>query len=116
VLLVLITNLAFLGVGLSYPARGNIGTLFEGQCDTTNTLNVWFHFLINVFPTVLLGSSNYCMQLLVSPTRKNIDAAHQKGVWLDIGVPSIRNLRYIERKKAVTWLLLGISSTLLNVL
>ncbi|KAL8848269.1 MAG: hypothetical protein Q9221_006707 [Calogaya cf. arnoldii] len=50
------------------------------------------------------------MQCLGSPTREEIDRAHAKRRWLDVGVPSVRNLRNISPKRAVTWFLLAISS------
>lgn len=64
--------------------------LFEGDCERVRKLNTGLHFLINLLSTVLLSSSNYSMQCLSAPTRKEIDDAHAKRIWLDIGVPSIR--------------------------
>lgn len=73
------------------------------------------HFGINVVSTLLLGSSNYCAQLLAAPTRSEVDTAHDKGDWLDIGVPSLRNLwkKRIARNRKAAWTLLMISSVLL---
>jgi hypothetical protein len=113
---VLIINIVISIVGsVKYSTYEGVGTLYLGRCDVAKKLNMWFHFLINVLSTLLLGASHYSMQLLVAPTREEIDKAHQKGIWLDIGISSIRNLRYIEKKKAAVWFILGFSSTCLHL-
>ncbi|KAH6666023.1 hypothetical protein B0J14DRAFT_643332 [Halenospora varia] len=43
--------------------------------------------------TLVLSASNYTMQAISSPRRKEVDNAHKKSTWVDIGVPSIQNLR-----------------------
>lgn len=79
-------------------------------------MNSYLHFAINLLSTILLSSSNYCMQCLSAPTRKEVNTAHAKGVWLDIGIPSMRNLRYIDRRRVILWGLLGLSSLPLHLL
>ena len=56
------------------------------------------------------------MQRLSAPTREEIDKAHRKGDWLDVAVPSARNLWRINRWRGVGWLLLAISSLPLHLL
>lgn len=82
--------------------RDGMQTLFEGDCTTASKLNTGIHFLINALSTILLSSSNYCMQCLSAPTRKELDDAHSKGRWLDIGVMSTRNLRSIATKRVAS--------------
>ncbi|KAF1994291.1 hypothetical protein P154DRAFT_549157 [Amniculicola lignicola CBS 123094] len=89
--------------------------VFEGECNKVSKINSGLHLLINLLSTVLLSASNYTMQCLSAPTRKDIDQAHAKGVWLDVGIPSVRNLRYISKCRMVTWLLLGLSSLPLHL-
>jgi hypothetical protein len=90
----------------------------EGDCTTVKRLDSGLHVLINILSTTLLGGSNYCMQILSAPTRKDIDRshAHSKPVSLDIGIPSIRNLTRVSRRRALLWCLLGISSLPLHLL
>ena len=57
-----------------------------------------------------------CMQLLLAPTRTQIDNAHKNRRWLDIGIPSVHNFRYISVWHKVTWLLLALSSLPLHFL
>ncbi|KAF2035731.1 hypothetical protein EK21DRAFT_53760, partial [Setomelanomma holmii] len=60
---------------------------------------------------ILLGCCiNYTMQVLSSPTRKDIDRAHAGHEHLDIGVLSVRNLSRISRKRLCLFILMGLSS------
>jgi hypothetical protein len=90
--------------------------LYEGSCDKAKRGNVALHFAINALSTIILASSSYCMQCLAAPTREEVDNAHSTERWLDIGVPGFRNLRYIGKKRATLWALLGISSLPLHLL
>lgn len=104
-----------------YGSQNGVGTIYEGDCERVKTLDQWLHLLINFLGTGMLSASNYCMQLQAAPTRADIDRAHQaqsheqnhahqEGRWLDIGVPSLRNLQYISNWRRVAWVLLAISS------
>ncbi|PVI04891.1 hypothetical protein DM02DRAFT_725568 [Periconia macrospinosa] len=84
-------------------------------CDTVRLYNRWLHFAINALSTILLSASNYCSQLLVAPTRRDVDEAHSHKVWLDIGVQSIRNLRRVDSRRKGLWGCLMISSGLLHL-
>ncbi|KAF2430337.1 hypothetical protein EJ08DRAFT_660813 [Tothia fuscella] len=95
--------------------KGGRQVLYEGSCEETRKLNLGIHLLINILSTILLSSSNYCMQVLSAATRQDVDKAHAKGVWLDIGVPSFRNLRRIHKRRALLWWLLGLSSLPLHL-
>lgn len=97
-------------------ATGEDGVLFDGDCERARQLNTGIHLLINLLSTVLLSSSNYCMQCLSAPTRKEIDQAHAQGRWLDIGVQSVHNLRNINVRRTIIWFLLGASSLPLHLL
>ncbi|KAI4197238.1 MAG: hypothetical protein LQ350_006069 [Teloschistes chrysophthalmus] len=78
-------------------------------------MSMWLHLAINILGTALLSASNYCMQCLSAPNRQEVDRAHQRQVALDIGVPSLRNLRHISRKRLLLWILLAISSIPLHL-
>jgi hypothetical protein len=90
--------------------------LYEGSCEKAKKGNVALHFAINALSTIILASSSYCMQCLTAPTREEVDNAHSTERWLDIGVPGFRNLRYIGKKRAALWGLLGITSLPLHLL
>ncbi|KAB5554515.1 hypothetical protein GE09DRAFT_964056 [Coniochaeta sp. 2T2.1] len=78
----------------------NESVIFSGSCTTAKSINTGVHALINVFVVVLVAGGNYVFQVLSSPTRDEVDAAHAKKKWLDIGIPSFRNLARISRGRA----------------
>jgi hypothetical protein len=97
-------------------AKFRIGDIFRGDCQEASKLNSAIHVLINFLSTLLLGASNLCMQLLAAPTRREVDQAHEKFLWLDIGIPSIRNIRHISKQRQVVWWMLALSSLPLHFL
>jgi len=102
-------------VAAGHSMMDGVYMVYWGSCKATETKDSWVHLALNIVATVLLASSNYCMQLLSSPSRSEVDRAHAKRKWLDIGIPSVRNLTSLRRKKAVLWWILGISSIPLHL-
>lgn len=100
----------------TFGLDGGVGTIQNGNCHRTKNLSLWLHLAINVLSTTLLSASNYCMQCLSSPTRQEVNKAHAKNKWLDIGVPSVRNLREITWRRIILWWLLAITSLPLHLL
>ncbi|KAJ4128825.1 hypothetical protein NW768_007344 [Fusarium equiseti] len=102
---------------------GNYGTgdalgqsiLYKGNCDVSARANLWIHLAINIIGTGVLASSNFFMQSLVAPTRKEVDAAHKAGHWLEIGVQSLKNVRFIGWRKVLFWSLFSLSSVPLHL-
>lgn len=90
--------------------------LYQGNCDMVKHLDTGVHLIINVLSTLLLGACNYAMQVLSAPTRQEIDKAHEKRVWLDIGVLSLRNLKRIDSKRRNLWICFALSSIPLHLL
>ncbi|KAG5665370.1 hypothetical protein KAF25_009495, partial [Fusarium avenaceum] len=90
--------------------------LFKGNCKTASRINLWAHLGINVVGTGVLASSNFFMQALVAPTRFEIDKAHASGKWLEIGVPSIGNIRRISCWSVFLWFLFSFSSVPLHLI
>lgn len=84
-------------------------TIQQGSCAKTKKSSLWLHLAVNILGTCLLSASNYCMQSLSSPTREEVDRAHDRRRWVDIGVPSVRNLRRISWSKIIIWWLLALS-------
>ena len=54
------------------------------------------------------------MQCLSSPTRDEVDKAHRQNATLDIGIPSLKNLRRIASSRLLLWSLVALSSIPLN--
>lgn len=98
------------------PNEEGLGVILGHGCGRVRSIDSRFHYAINVIATVLVGASNYNMQCLTAPTRKEIDKAHEQRKWLDIGIHSMRNLSHIRRPKAIFWLVLALSSLPLHLL
>lgn len=111
-------NLALLPWLLSaYPlSHHGIGTFAVGNCSRLGMLNSALHVALNIVSSLFLASGNYCMQILVAPSREEIDRAYSKGRSLEIGVPSVKNLWRIRRSRALTWVSIGVFSSLLHLL
>ena len=99
-----------------YKMERGTGTLYSGSCSKSKTIGEWLHLGINVLSTLLLSGSNYTQQCLAAPTRSEIDAAHAKRGWMDIGVPSIRNLFKIKPERRLLWIAIGFTSIPLHLL
>ncbi|CEF79790.1 hypothetical protein FGSG_11545 [Fusarium graminearum PH-1] len=102
-------------VGSETGDRSSRRIIYEGSCSDSRTINVVIHLVINIFSSILLASSNYGMQCLSAPTRADVDHAHTRRDWMDIGIPSFRNLRMVSRKRVSLWLLLVLSSVPLHL-
>ncbi|CAG8075633.1 unnamed protein product [Penicillium nalgiovense] len=98
------------------PNEDGLGVILGHDCGKTRSIDSRFHYAINVIATVLVSASNYNMQCLTAPTRKEVDTAHRRRRWLDIGIHSVRNLSHIPRPKAMFWLVLAVSSLPLHLL
>jgi hypothetical protein len=115
--IVLILNLAIDGWMFSkFGARDGSAVLLRSSCQVVNAADTALHFVLNVLSTLILGASNYCMQALCAPTRAEIDKAHARRRWADVGTQSLRNLRLIGNERLAIWIVLGISSIPLHLL
>jgi hypothetical protein len=99
-----------------YKNPWRLRELMSGSSTVISQWNTAFHILVNAASTILLAASNYTVQVLSASTRSEVDAAHARGQWLDVGVLSFRNLRYLPRKRVALCLLLGFSSIPLHLL
>ena len=97
--------------------EGNSTTtlIFRGSCDASTKYNFWGHLAINLIASGVLASSNFFMQVLVAPTRSDVDRAHAKGVALEIGVQSWRNLFHVPLRNTIFWVLLAVSTIPLHL-
>ena len=101
---VLVVNISLLIVG---------GVKHGGYTDGIGTLN---HGDSGPMMKFLLTSSNYCMQILSAPSREELDLAHARNTWLNIGIISFRNLAFINWRRMIFWCILGLSSLPLHLL
>lgn len=110
--LICIINFTLFGIARSKFSgiSNDVVTLYQGDCASVRGWDRGIHIIINVLSTLLLGASNLTLQLVAAPTRREVDTAHSKGIWLDIGVPSLRNLLNISRMSLFIWCCLAFSS------
>jgi hypothetical protein len=112
----LVNSLLTVWASIKFGTEDGIGTAYEGACGTVSAWSFWLHILINGLSSMLLSASNYTMQCVTAPTRRECDLAHARGDWLDIGVPSIRNLFRISWQRRIMWILLAFSNTPIHLL
>jgi len=118
--LILLINIIFLIRALRYSiplSKDGIGTLFEGSCKKVENLGTVLHLVINILGSVLIRASDSTRQFLAAPTRREIDSAHRKGKWLEVGIPSLSNLLpgRIATRRVVLWGVFGLSSLPLHL-
>ncbi|KAH8664538.1 hypothetical protein BX600DRAFT_437080 [Xylariales sp. PMI_506] len=91
---------------------------FDGACGMNGAsgVNTALHVLLNIFSTGVLASSNFFMQVLSSPSRAEIDAAHSRKGWLAIGIISMRNLFRVSPVRSLVWLAFLLSSVPIHLL
>ncbi|PVH97856.1 hypothetical protein DM02DRAFT_657843 [Periconia macrospinosa] len=97
------------------PSEDNTKILYDGSCSTSAKANIAAHAAINVLSTLLLGASNYSMQIAMAPSRADVDKAHSKRRALTIGVPTLKNFRNISILRRLCWELLALSSIPLHL-
>ncbi|PWY89613.1 hypothetical protein BO94DRAFT_623599 [Aspergillus sclerotioniger CBS 115572] len=113
--------LAIVAMVLAYRRKANRGQfqkaeLYIGQCTRSSHWATGLHVVINVLSTILLGASSYVMQCLGAPSRTDIDRAHAKSQWLDVGTFSIRNLAVMDGRRKILWFVLFLSSTPIHMI
>jgi hypothetical protein len=98
--LVLVVGIVCLILAVSKARMlGGETAIFEGRCDGAERIGWGVRAVISVFVVVLLAIGNYVFQVLSSPTRRELAAAHDRYQWMDIGVPSWRNLRFVSNTR-----------------
>lgn len=114
----LIMAICLLSITLSRPGStiAEPKIIFSGKCSTSNRLDLFLQFVINIFSTCVLASSNFFMQIVSSPTRKEIDHAHRSLHSLEIGVSSFKNLGALSWFKILTWVGLFMTSVPIHIL
>ncbi|KAL4893307.1 hypothetical protein BDV59DRAFT_207806 [Aspergillus ambiguus] len=119
---ILIINviLTIIATAVAYSGDGDKNfshaELYQGTCSVTGTWTTGMHLVINVLSSILLAASNYVMQCLSAPSRADVNKAHSRQDWLDIGTLSLRNLWVMDTKRKILWILLFVSSLPIHML
>lgn len=110
-------NIIFIGIGLGHEHDAGVAVLFaSNDMEKIARTNTAIHLLINVCSTLLLGASNYAMQVLTAPTRASCDRAHEAKISLDVGIMSVTNLATVSPKRLWLYIALVVSSLPLHLL
>jgi hypothetical protein len=100
-LLILVASIICLALA---AAKGHISTnvssLMEGKSNQVEGISRGILAVVNIFGIILIAGANYVFQILSSPTRAEVDNTHEQRKWLDIGIPSVRNLSLISPTRA----------------
>jgi hypothetical protein len=112
--IVLMLNISVLAWTATHLDDGHYATLAVGSYESISNWSGWIHFGINILSTALLAGSNYCMQCLSSPTRAEVDAAHARGSYLNIGILSWRNVLSSRKRRICLLWLIATSSVLMH--
>lgn len=110
------TILVVYSIAKNPPSKDGVGKLKRGPCGPILLASTWSHVAINICSTIVVAASNYNMQCLSAPTRKDIDEAHKTNKYMDIGVHSVSNLLKVPRWKVVLWAALLFSTLPLHLL
>ncbi|KAI2623775.1 hypothetical protein GGS21DRAFT_541348 [Xylaria nigripes] len=115
--LILVVDIVYLVMGAT-RTKGFSAQLaiYSGNCSTATRIKIGTSAAINVFGIVLLAGANYIFQVLISPTRDEISKAHDRKRWLDIGVPSLRNVAFISRPRAILGVIVLIIAIAMHVI
>ncbi|KAL1616944.1 hypothetical protein SLS54_008149 [Diplodia seriata] len=108
---VLIINVGILvWASMTFDSSDGQAVMLEGDCQATKRIATVSHLAINVTGSLLLSASNYTMQVLLSPTRDEVERVHKRGQWVAIGIHSWRNFTCVDRKRCWLWTVLALSS------
>ena len=97
-------------------AAGGEAVVYAGSCTTASTINWALHAATSVLALVLIAGANYVFQVLSSPTRPELAAAHEKKEWLDIGIPSVRNFPHIGGSRNLLAVIVLLSAVLTHTM
>ncbi|CAH0026486.1 unnamed protein product [Clonostachys rhizophaga] len=71
------------------------------DCAEIGRIDQGIQAAVNVLSLFFIASATYVSQVLVSPTREEVDAAHAKFSWFDIGIPTLKNFGGISTLRTV---------------
>jgi len=111
---VLVANVSTLIWAATHLDDGPFATLAVDSCKSIASSSSYLHGVINVLSAGLLAGSNYCMQCLSSPTRDEIDAAHSRDSYLNVGILSWRNVVSFRKRRIFLLSALIVSSVPLH--
>ncbi|KEQ69521.1 hypothetical protein M436DRAFT_19503, partial [Aureobasidium namibiae CBS 147.97] len=126
--LVVIINTMFVGLVLlvyivlliwiynNLHVRHGVAEVFSGTCPQGSRTAAYTHFATNAFAVLLFAVGTHASQILLSPTRAEVENAHARDRWLHIGVGGLRNMKWIHKRRLIKAVVLLATSILLTLL
>lgn len=93
---------------VSSTRGGAIGSteVFSGKCSHAININRFLQAVLALLAIGISVSFDFFMRLASSPTVEDLREAHSQGRSFDIGVHSLRNVRYIPHWRTAGWIML----------
>lgn len=99
---ILIANIVCLALAAANDQLKAQDTIISsGDCRRISAIDQAVQAICNVVGIFFIVGASYVTQVLVSPTREEVTKAHGKSRWLDIGIPSLRNMSAISVDRAI---------------
>jgi hypothetical protein len=115
--LVLLVYVAFLvWIYVNLQIRNGVAEVFSGVFPEASRVVTYAHFVTSAFAVLLFAVGTHAAQLLLSPTRAEVENAHARDRWLHIGVGGLRNMKWIHKRRLIRAVLLLMTSVLLPFL
>lgn len=93
-----------------------VANLFSGTCYQASRTEAYADFATCAFAVLLFAAGSHGVQLLLSPTRDEVENAHSRGRWVHIGIGGPRNMKWVSKRRLLQAVLLAATSTLLPLL
>jgi hypothetical protein len=101
VVMALVSLISFIYIAVVGNSVVGETTLYSGPCSAAANVNIGLHVLAAIFGMAQLAGANYVVHVLSSPTRMELAHAHGRKRWLDIGITSLRNLRFVSMPRSL---------------
>jgi hypothetical protein len=114
---VLLVYIAFLvWIYTNLQIENGVAEVFSGNCPEASRVATYSHFVTSAFAVLLFAVGTHAAQLLLSPTRAEVENAHARDRWLHIGVGGLRNMKWIHKRRLIRAVVLLMTSVLLPFL
>ena len=115
--LLLLVYVAFLiWIYSNLQVRNGVAELISGACPQASRIAAYAHFTTNAFAVLLFSVGTHASQILLSPTRAEIENAHARDRWVHIGVGGVRNMKWMHKRRLTKAVVLLMTSALLPFL
>lgn len=98
-----------------YGNTTGVTEIYSGHCNAAINIHSGLQAILALAAICTSVSSDCFLRLTSSPTADDLRRAHYEGRSLDIGVHSVHNVRQISSSRKITWLLIALFATPLQL-